>query len=349
MKAGIVGFRGSGKTTVFNALTGLHAEVGGFSAAEAKNLGTIKVPDERLAQIADKVQPKKLTYAEITFTDLAAASPAGGKGFPPAMLNDMKALEALVHVVRGFDNPAVPEPVDILRDARNFESELALSDLMIAENRLARLAKQGAKTREREHMEAIKSHLDQEKPLRTMDLSEEAWAELAGFGFLSLKPCLLLVNVAEDKAAAPLPAELGTFAAAQRLRVMAISGQVEMEVNDLETAERSEYLKSLGLDRPAKDRFIREAYDMLNLISFFTFGPEEVRAWTIHKGTKAHQAAGKIHSDIERGFIRAEVMDWRDVVVLGAESKMREAKKIRLEGKEYIPQDGDVIHFRFNV
>ncbi len=349
MRTSIVGFRGCGKTTVFNALTGLHAEVGGYHAGDVKNLGNIKVPDKRLATIAEKISPKKLTYAEISFADLAATSPADGKGFAAAMLSEMRAADALVHVVRGFDNPDLSDSPDLMRDITVFEGEMVLADLLIVENRLSKLRKTGAKTKEREYLEIIAAHLEADQPLRTLEIDGGAWTLLAGFSFLSKKSCLLLLNVEEEQAADPASAEIIEFATKNSLRVMVVSGNVEMELNDLDETDGQEYLASLGLKEPAKDRFIREVYDMLDLISFFTAGPDEVRAWTIRKGTFAQQAAGKIHSDIERGFIRAEVMQWADMAELGSDAKCREAGKMRLEGKEYIPQDGEVIHFRFNV
>ncbi len=349
MKVDIVGFRGAGKTSVFNALTGLRAEVGGYHGEDTKNLGNIKVPDKRLKAMADKIQPKKLTYAEIVFSDLAAVNPAEGKGFVPVILAEMRAAEALVHVVRGFENPALSEDAEPMRDMRAFESEMVLADLIVAENRLGRLKKEGKKSKEREYLEKIQAHLEEDLPLRLLELEEGAWPGLAGFGFLSRKPCMVLLNVAEDRAAEPVPEEISAYAETRGLRVLAVSGQVEMELGDLDEEEGLEYLRSLGLEEPAKDRFIRDVYAMLDLISFFTAGPDEVRAWTIRNGTVARKAAGKIHSDIERGFIRAEVMQWPDMVELGSDAKCREAGKMRLEGKEYLPKDGEVIHFRFNV
>lgn len=350
MKAGIVGYRGAGKTTIFNVLTGLRAEVGGFHGDDVKNLGTIKVPDERLKAIADRISPKKLTYAEMAFTDLAATSPEKGKGFTANVLNELRKMEALVHVVRGFDNPALSEAPDLARDAAGFESELVLADLIVVEKRLERLRKEGTKSREREILEILQAHLEADQPLRLLkSLSGEDWKQLVGYAFLSQKPCLLLLNVPDDQAAAQPPEALASFAKEHDLRLMVVSGQVEMELNDLAPEEAKEYLSALGLSESARARFIHAAYDMLELISFFTAGPDEVRAWTIRRGTLAQAAAGKIHSDIERGFIRAEVMQWPDMVALGSDSKCREAGKMRLEGKEYLPQDGEVIHFRFNV
>lgn len=350
MKVGIIGFRGCGKTTVFNALTGLHAEVGGFHGDNVKNLGNIKVPDDRLQRLADKIKPKKLTFAEIFFADLAAASAKEekGKGLPAQVLAEMRQSDALVHVVRGFESPELTEPADLLRDLQTFEAELSFSDLLSVENRLERLKKQGAKGQERDHLEAIQAHLEKELPLRTMDLPEEIWAQFAGFGFLSRKPCMALLNVPEESASAAVPSPAAAYCLERQIRTMVISAKVEMELNDLGSDERDEFLGVLGLTEPAKGRFIREVYDMLSLISFFTVGPDEVRAWTIRKGTRAQQAAGKIHSDIERGFIRAEVMAWEEVLSMG-ETKCRELGKLRLEGKDYIPKDGEIIHYRFNV
>lgn len=350
MKVGIVGFRGCGKTTVFNALTGLHAEVGGYHGNDVKNLGNIKVPDKRLSAIAEKVNPKKLIFAEIVFADLAATTPKQGAGFGGEVLTEMRQSDALVHVVRGFDNPELSDATDVMRDMAAFEEEICLADLMVIESRLTRLKKTGDKSKEREYLEKMQAHLDEGLPLRTMNLAEDVWSLFAGFTFLSKKDCLILINLPEDKATDEPDEKIKTYAAEHGARLMTISGEVEMELNDLDEEERGEFLESLGLDQPAKDRFIRETYDMLQLISFFTFGPDEVRAWTIKKGLTAQRAAGKIHSDIERGFIRAEVWEWEDVVACdGSEAKLKEAGKLSLEGKEYVPKDGQCIHFRFNV
>lgn len=349
MKVGIVGFRGSGKTTVFNALTGLKAEVGGYHGDDVKNVGHIKVPDDRLRQLADRIKPKKVVFAEMLFADLAAATPSRGKGFSPQAMAEMRQADALVHVVRGFENPDLSDPADLVRDARAFESEISLADMIVVENRLERLKKQGDKGLERDRLELLMAHLEEERPLRTLDLAGDAWDGLAGFGFISRKSNLLLLNVPEEEAAAEIPEDIADFAELNRLHAMVVSGLVEMEINDFDEAEGLEYLESLGLAEPARERFVRRVYTMLELISFFTFTSDEVRAWTIRRGTNVHQAAGKIHTDMARGFIRAEVMQWRDVAESESEAKMREAGKIRLEGKDYIPADGEVIRIRFNV
>ena len=350
MKAGIVGFKGSGKTTIFNVLTGLSAEVGGFGGDKA-NLGNIKVPDERIDALSKKLQPKKTTYAEITFVDLAGTTSRKSteSSFSPAQLNEMKACDALVHVVRDFDNPALTEAADVLRDVQNFEGECILSDMLTVENRLARLKKEGNKGEETQVMERIKTHLEADKPLRTLDDFEEAmWVKLAGFGLLSRKPQLVLVSVDETGIQNTYP-QAKEVLADHGLELLVLPGQAEAELNDLLEEERTAFLADLGITETAKSRFIHKAYAMLDLMSFLTAGPDEVRAWTIKRGTTAQKAAGKIHSDIERGFIRAEVMDWRDIVDLGSEGKCREAGKIRMEGKEYLPKDGEVMHFKFNV
>ncbi len=350
MKAGIVGYKGSGKTTIFNVLTGLSAEVGGYGG-DKSNLGNIKVPDERIDALSGKIQPKKTTYAEILFVDMAGtqSKKSSESGFSPAQLNEMKASDALVHVVRDFDNPALAEPANVLRDIQNFDGELIISDLLTVENRLARLKKEGNKGEETQIMERLKDHLEAEQALRTFnELDDAQWLKLAGFGFLSRKPQLVLVSVDETGINKSFP-DVEGFLKDHELELLVLPGQAEAELNELPEDERAAFLEDLGIVETGKSRFIHKAYAMLDLMSFLTAGPDEVRAWTIKNGTTAQKAAGKIHSDIERGFIRAEVMDWHDMVELGSEGKCREAGKIRVEGKEYLPKDGEVLHFKFNV
>jgi GTP-binding protein YchF len=321
MRIGLVGFPGSGKTTVFNALTGLH---GGYGKT---NVGTVKVPDERVAALANLFHPKKTTLAEITFSDAAAV--AGDQ-----TLAAMREMDALCHVVRGFGDDASPAS-----DARKLEDEMNLADLIIIEKRIDRLKREKSKGPELPLMERLKAALEEGTPLRDVgDISAEEWALLAGFRFLTAKPLLLVLNVAEsDAAMAPLPG------------FVVLAGQVEMDIAQMEPNEQMEFAQSLGLDEPAIGRFIRAAYTLLDLISFLTAGEDECRAWPIKRGTTAPKAAAKIHSDIERGFIRAEVVRWEDLVHYGSEAKCREAGKLRSEGKDYVVQDGDVINFRFNV
>ncbi len=351
MKVGVVGFRGSGKTTVFNALTGLNAETGGFSSADKANLGIIKVPDERVDILTEIYEPKKTIFAEVMFADLAGTTPeAGGKGFSSQMLAEMRNADALVHVVRDFDNPGLSQARDPKGDAERFNSELVLADLMVVEKRLERLHKEGNKGRETKLFERLTAHLEEDRPLRTMAIDEAEEKQLASYAFLSRKPMLLLINTTDDKASDPVPEPLVALSGIHENPLFVMSAQVEMELNDLDDEEKKDFLSDLGLEEPARLRFIKAVYSMLDLMSFLTVGKDEVRAWTIRKGTPAVKAAGKIHSDIERGFIRAEVTDYRDLVeTQGNEAKCRELGKMRLEGKEYVIQDGEVVHFRFNV
>ena len=350
MKVGLVGFPGSGKTTVFNALTGLSAETG-FSAARGRtNLGTVKVPDDRIAALTDLYHPKKSTLAEMTFCDVAAASAGGhGQSLDEATLRAMREVDALCQVVRGFTGAAGEAPGP-LAEAKGLEDEMNLADLILIEKRLERLAKEKVKTGEAELLGALKAALEAGTPLRRLEgITPEAWATLAGYRFLTQKPLLLVLNVSEDLAAAPAPEDLAQHTREAGLGLVVLAGLVEMDIAQMSPEDQREFVAALGLAEPAIARFIREAYALLDLISFLTAGEDECRAWPIHRGLTAPKAAGKIHSDIERGFIRAEVAHWDDLVRLRSEAKCREAGKLRSEGKEYVVHDGDVINFRFNV
>jgi GTP-binding protein YchF len=350
MKIGLVGFPGTGKTTVFNALTGLAAETG-FGATRGKtNLGVVKVPDPRVDALSDLFQPKKKTYAEIVFSDVAAGATGGSaRGLDRAVLNAMREVDALCQVVRSFTDPgaeAAPQP---LREVADMEAEMILADLELIEKRLERLKKEKGKPREIEALSVCKAHLDTEKPLRSLSLPEEDWALFSGFRFLTQKPLLLVLNVDEDQISTPAPAEIVAHAKDRGLGLVVLSAKVEGDIAQMGAEEQKEFVTALGVSEPAKDRFVRAAFALLDLISFLTAGPDECRAWPIKRGIIAHRAAGKIHSDIERGFIRAEVMRHEDLLALKTEAKCREAGKLRLEGKEYVVSDGDVMHFRFNV
>lgn len=353
MKVGLVGFAGSGKTTVFNTLTGLAAEVGGYGAKEKANVGVIKVPDPRVDKLAELFNPKKKTFAEISFVDVAGPQAENAEraetGLDPKLVQHMRDADALVHVVRAFDNPMLLQEADPARDIRAFDDELVLTDLVQIENRILRLKKEKDSARETELMNRLKDALESETPLRNLDLAHEELTMMAGFRFLSLKPLLLLLNVGEDQAAGDVPNEIVELARSKNLSVIAMSGKVEMEIAELALGEQREFLADLGIREPARDRFIRAAYELLDLISFLTSGEDECRAWSIKRGTHAQKAAGVIHSDIERGFIRAEVIRFDDLISCGSEARCREQGKLKLEGKEYVVEDGDVIHFRFNV
>jgi len=352
MKVGLVGFAGSGKTTIFNTLTGLTAEVGGYGAREKANIGVIKVPDSRVDKLAEIFNPKKKTFAEISFVDVAGPQAEDAaqthSGLDPKLVQHMREADALVHVVRAFDSPVL-EAADPVRDIRSFDDELMLTDLVQIENRITRLKKEKDSARENELMTRLKAALEAEQPLRDAELTHEDLGMVAGFRFLSLKPLLLLLNQSEDAVGEGVPAAIQQLAESKGLSAIAMSGKVEMEIAQLASEEQREFLQDLGIAEPARDRFIRAAYSLLDLISFLTSGEDECRAWSIKRGTTAHKAAGVIHSDIERGFIRAEVTRFEDLAELGSEARCRELGKLKLEGKEYVVHDGDVVHFRFNV
>lgn len=351
MKVGIVGFAGSGKTTIFNTLTGLKAEVGSYGGKEKPNIGIIKVPDARIEALGKIYKPKKKTLAEMNFVDVAGPQGENAKtgGLDAKLIAEMREADALVHVVRGFAHPAIDRAPDLMRDIHAFESELILADLIPVENRLARMKKEKVNPQEKELVEHCKAMLEEEKALRTLELSAEELHMLSGFRFLTQKPLMLLLNLAESDIGQELPAEVVAYAQENHFKVISMCGQAEMDIAELAPEEQAEFLKDLGIVEPARDKFIGAAYELLDLLSFLTAGDDECRAWTIRRGTTAQRAAGKIHSDIERGFIRAEVVAYQDFITLGSEAKCREMGKLRLEGKEYSVQDGDIINFRFNV
>lgn len=343
VKIGLVGYPGSGKSTVFGALTG-QAVATGYGSGKA-NLGTVKVPDERVDALAAMFDPKKTTYAEVTFSDLAGGH---GDSIDRAMLNAMREVDALCQVVRAFPDELgdAPSPAD---EILGLEIETILADTEVVERRVEKLTKDRSNPRELEVQQKLLAHLESEKPLRGFELSDAERRLLSGYQFLSTKPLLLVLNVAEGQAAAPIDPAIAAIAAERGLGLIALSAQVEMEIAQMEPADQAEFLESLGLEAPARARFLRAAFELLELISMLTYGEDECRAWPIRRDTPAPRAAGKIHSDIERGFIRAEVVRWEDLVRLGSEAKCREAGVLRVEGKEYIVQDGDAVHFRFNV
>lgn len=352
MKVGIVGFSGSGKTTIFNTLTGLHAEVGLHGRKGKANLGVIPVPDPRIEALAQIYNPKRKVFAKIEFVDLIGPSEVSANGsssLGPEAVAAMREAEALVHVVRAFPNPALADEADPVRDLKTFEDELVLTDLIQIEKRLERLEKEGQQGHERDLLQRCHEHLAAGRPLRELVLTADARTLISSFRFLSQKPMLVLLNTAKTIPDESVDPKFVEAAAAHKIDWMTLSGQEEMEISQLDPKSQLEFLRDLGLQEPARDRFIRAAYHTLDLISFLTVGKEECRAWPIKRGSPAQQAAGKIHSDIERGFIRAEVIAYDDFIKLGSEAHCREAGKLRLEGKDYLVHDGDIITFRFNV
>ena len=345
MKVGLTGFPGAGKTTVFAALTGLRSD----PAERRAQIGTIKVPDRRVDFLASVYSPKKTTYAEVTFVDFPPArDPQKRAVLDQEVVTALRDADALVEVVRGFPDLA-GAPARAVEDIDAFDGELVLADLGQVEKRVERVRKEKGKEREQALLGRLQEHLDAGRPLRTMQLSADERTELAGFAFLSLRPLLVVLNVAEGDVAATLPAAVAERAHAAGGQAMALSAQVEAEVAELDASDRAAFLADLGLAESARDRFIRASYGLLDLISFLTAGEDECRAWPIRRGTTAVKAAGKIHSGIERGFIRAEVVAYDEFMRYRSEAKCREAGKLRLEGKDYVVADGDIIHFRFNV
>ena len=345
MKVGLIGHRGAGKTTIFNMLTGLQAQVGGFGAfREEVHLGVIKVPDGRVDKLAEIYKPKKTTYAEIRFTDFPPRQGDDNLKFNDAMITQMREVDAIALVLGDFAPGADP-----LKDLNDLLTEMILADLTVVENRRARLKKEKARPQEEALLERCAKALENEESLRNIAFNGDEGNLLSGFGFLSLKPVLVLFNQADDKAGQPLPAAFQEELKRRGLEGLPLAGKVEMEIAQLDESDRAAFLREIGVAAPARDRFITASYRLLDLISFLTTGEDEVRAWTIPQGTVARKAAGKIHSDIERGFIRAEVVAFEDFIVLGSEAKCKEAGKLRLEGKDYVVADGDIIHFRFAV
>jgi ribosome-binding ATPase len=349
MKVGIVGFPRAGKTTVFNALTGLQATVGTYGDPGKPNLGTIKVPDERVDRLSDIFSPRKTTYAEVMFVDFPGGSERSAGVLDQATLVQMRDADALVQVVRGFPDPLTQDAADPARDIATFKNELVLADLAIVEKRLERLRKEKGKEQEAELLQRCLTALEAETPLRRVVFGAADERALSGFGLLSRLPLMVVVNVDESAATAPLSDAVRARLDADAVPGLALCAQIEMEIAALDDADRNAFLADLGLRESARARFVQAAYALLDLISFLTTGEDEVRAWPIRRGTSAVKAAGKVHSDIERGFIRAEVVAYADFIQLGSEAKCREAGKLRLEGKEYVVQDGDIIHYRFNV
>jgi GTP-binding protein YchF len=344
MKVGLIGHRGAGKTTVFNMLTGLQAQVGGYGGKEEVHLGVIKVPDARVDKLSQVFKPKKTTYAEIRFTDFPASQNDADLKGNSNLVSQMREVDAMALVLRDFEPGADP-----LRELNDLLTEMILADLTVVENRRMRLKKEKARPQEESLLDHCAATLENEESLRNLEFSADEESLLSGFGFLSRKPVLVLFNQADDKAGQPLSAVHQDELKRWGLDGLALAGKVEMEVAQLDESDRGAFLKEIGIQEPARERFIRASYRLLDLISFLTTGEDEVRAWTITQGTIARKAAGKIHSDIERGFIRAEVIAYEDFVVWGSEAKCKEAGKLRLEGKDYIVQDGDIIHFRFAV
>ncbi len=359
MKSGIIGLPQVGKTSLFKILTKAHVEA--HANPREAHLGVAKVPDDRLDRLAALYNPRKLIHASVEYADVAAIGQEALK--ETSYATSLRQVDALAHVLRAFEDPAIPHVGDIdpLRDAKNVEFDLMINDLGQIEKRLERLEKDLKKARtaelEKEHELLVKSkaQLEKERPLRELELTPEDRKRLRGFMFLSQKPILYVLNVSET---ANLGAELGDavekyklneLAARPNAGATAICGKVEAELSEMDDAEAAEFLASYNLKESGLVRLIRKTYELLGLLSFFTVGEDECRAWTVPLGTRAVEAAGAIHSDLEKHFIRAEVIHWDALLEAGSEANARAHGTLRLEGKDYIVKDGDVMHVRHSA
>ena len=364
LKCGIVGLPLSGKSTIFNVITRAGAEVKPYASGKTEpNRALVSVPDKRFDKLVEIFKPKSEKPVDVEFVDLAGLSKDAGKGagLGNSFLSFVSESEALLHVIRVFKNSAVPHPensINPLRDWKIVEAELIYRDLGVISNRISRLEEKKNKKKltpqeisEFDLIKKLESHLLNELPLREFNLTDEEKRMLSGFAFLTLKPELIVLNL-DDTQTGEVPeiSELESEMSKKNLKCVKVFGSTEMELEQLSPEDREEFMKDLSITEPGRERLIHEAYKLLGLISFFTSGTDEVRAWTLKSGSNAVDAAGTIHSDLARGFIRAQVVAYDDFVANNCSiAQCREKGVLRLEGKEYIVKDGDMIEIRFNV
>ena len=361
MKVAIIGLANTGKTTIFNALTGLNIETTIYpTQAGEPHIGMVKVPDKRLEDLTEIYHPKKTTYATVEYIDYLGLT-KGDMEQNKKVFDLIKDADAIVHVIRGFEDEVIVHPLgntDPKRDAGTVELEMIFGDLELIDKRLERMEqgqKRGKKPDEAEKKVLLKckENLENEIPLRDLEFSDEEQKVMRHLQFMSIKPEVIVLNVAEADIAsgktAAVISELEAIFKDKQVKILSLCGKIEMEIAQLSPEEAEVFLDDLGIAEPALNRLIRVSYDLLGLISFLTAGEDEVRAWTIQRGLNAQKAAGKIHSDIERGFIRAELVAYNDFMACGGMAGAREKGLLRLEGKNYEVKDGDIINFRFNV
>lgn len=349
MKVVLAGFPRVGKTTVFQSLTGLADST---TARGAAARGVIRVPDARVDKLSEIYHPQKTTYATVSFVDVQppeSASPEKATLLSPPLVAELKDADAVAAVVRGFPDPYSAAPAEPEKEFARLDEELILTDLAVLDRRLERLNKEGKKDREHALLERLVPLLGEGKPPRMLEITAEESKLLSGYQLISRAPLLVVVNRADEDAAQSLPPGIARLVERRGGECLAMAGRIEREIAELAPEDQAPFLRDAGLEASARDRFVQAAYRKLDLVSFLTSGEDEVRAWTITRGTVAQKAAGKIHSDIEKGFIRAEVIAYDDFIRYGGEAECKKAGKARLEGKEYPVADGDIIHFRFNV
>ena len=357
MKLGIVGLPNSGKTTIFNALTNSNLPTGASTSGQFEmHTAVVGVPDPRVDKLSAMYNPKKTIYAQVTYVDIGGLEKGVGEGgLKGQFRNELAQLDGLVHVVRAFKDENVPHPyesIDPQRDVEILDGEVLLTDLVMIESRLERidaeLARKGktvdkAILDEQEILNRLKAHLEEDKPLRDLGLTENEIKPLRGYGFLTLKPVLIVINADEGGGETTIdyPHQIS--------RVESLKGRIEAELSQLDPEDAAVFMEEYGITELSAAKVIRLSYELMTIQSFFTVGEDEVRAWSVRIGATAPEAAGVIHSDLQKGFIRAEVMAYDDLITGGSEAALKASGKFRLEGKDYVVKNGDIVHIRFNV